>query len=199
MLRIEICGGIASGKTSLTQLLEDRNIGTVIYEDFRSNPFWKAFYENPGKYIFETELSFTLQHYHEIKKQQDKQLVICDYSLILDFAYANVGLTSIKLQIYKDILRELYEDISTADLYIYLECSAKEELQRIKNRNREVENNIEVDFLEKLNKELFNDIPLSSELNILKINSEEYDFVNDEEHKQIILSKINTTLSNISS
>ena len=69
-MRIEICGGIASGKTSLAKLLEEHTIGTVIYEDFKVNPFWEAFYNNPGEYIFETELTFTLQHYHEIKKRQ---------------------------------------------------------------------------------------------------------------------------------
>jgi len=33
-MRIEICGGIASGKTTLAKLLEENKIGKVIYEKF---------------------------------------------------------------------------------------------------------------------------------------------------------------------
>lgn len=69
-MRIEICGGIASGKTTLAKLLEENGIGKAIYENFEKNPFWEAFYKNPSKYAFETEIAFTLQHYHEIKKKQ---------------------------------------------------------------------------------------------------------------------------------
>ena len=189
-MRIEICGGIASGKTSLTKLLEENHVGSVIYEDFHSNPFWKAFYSNPGEYIFETELTFTLQHYHDIKKQQNKDLLVCDYSLLLDLAYANIGLKDTKLKLYHEILNEIYSDISRPHLYIYLECGEKEELQRIKNRNRTVENNIQLDFLLQLNNELLSEIKKLSSSYILTINSERYDFVNSERDKKVVLSMI---------
>jgi len=189
--RIEICGGIASGKTSLAVLLEENNIGKIIYEDFHSNPFWKDFYENPGNYIFETELTFTLQHYHEIKKQQSNNtLLICDYSLLLDLAYANIGLNDQKLLLYHKILQELYKDIGHPDLYIYLECSENEELKRIKNRDRAIEQNIQFDFLSQLNTELINDINKFASPYILKINSEKYDFINNEKDKQEILKLV---------
>lgn len=195
MLRVEICGGIASGKTSLAKLLEENNIGKVIYEDFHSNPFWKAFYENPGDYIFETELTFTLQHYHEIKKEQsNSSLLICDYSLLLDLAYANIGLRDQKLHVYHEALKELYQDIGHPDLYIYLECSENEELQRIKNRNRAVENNIQLDFLLQLNTELSLGVKESPHTQVLKINSKHFDFVNNEEDKKKVLSMINTMI-----
>jgi deoxyadenosine/deoxycytidine kinase len=189
-MRIEICGGIASGKTSLAKLLEEHNVGTVIYEDFKVNPFWEAFYNNPGEYIFETELTFTLQHYHEIKKRQYDDLIICDYSLLLDLAYANIGLNGNKLEIYYKVLKEIYKDIGYPDLYIYLECSADKELSRIKKRNRAVESNIELKFLKKLNSELLIDMNKQSNVSVLKINSEQYNFVNDLIAKKQILDNI---------
>ena len=39
--RIEICGGIASGKTSLANILEKNGFGLGVYEEFSKNPFWK--------------------------------------------------------------------------------------------------------------------------------------------------------------
>ena len=64
--RIEICGGIASGKTTLANLLARSNIDPIL-EDFQTNLFWRAFYADPAGTAFETEITFLLQHYHQIK------------------------------------------------------------------------------------------------------------------------------------
>ena len=188
--RIEICGGIATGKTSLANILEKNGFGLGVYEEFSKNPFWKEFYKNQGKYIFETEITFTLQHYHDIKKQIiNNDLLICDYSLVLDYAYANIGLKDKKLEIYKNILNEIYVDISIPKLIIYLKCSSQEELARIKLRGREVEKEISIDFLESLNNSINNSIEQRKE-KILIIDSEKYNFVTNEKDKEIILSLI---------
>ena len=63
-LIVEVCGGIASGKTTFASLMTRIDL-IPIFEDFKKNPFWEAFYCNPGKYIFETEISFILLHYHQ--------------------------------------------------------------------------------------------------------------------------------------
>lgn len=191
--RIEICGGIASGKTTLTTLLEKYNIGVGVYENFINNPFWEAFYKNPGKYIFETEISFTLQHYHEIKKQITNNLLICDYSFLLDFAYADIGLIGNKYQIYKNIMNEIYKDIFHPRLIIYLECSSNVELNRIKQRGREIETNISIDFLESLNKSLSNKLE-NEKTKILTINSEEFNFSTNQNDKEFIISLIKNNL-----
>lgn len=61
--RVEFCGGIASGKTTLTKLLQIENL-TSVFEDFGKNPFYRAFYHDPVGTAFETELTFLSQHYH---------------------------------------------------------------------------------------------------------------------------------------
>jgi len=192
--RIEICGGIASGKTTLATLLEENKIGTAIFENFYINPFWEAFYKKPGKYIFETEVTFTLQHYHDIKKQIIDTLLICDYSLLLDYAYANIGLSDNKYEIYKNILDEIYKDITFPKLIIYLECSSQEELIRIKHRNRDVETEISIDFLESLNSSLLNRVN-EQKIKILTIDSEKYNFDSNQKDKEYVLSLIRKYLN----
>ena len=123
-MRIEICGGIASGKTTLAKLLSETGVESVL-EDFSKNPFWELFYLNPGKYIFETEVTFTLQHYHEIKNAQEKySRFICDFSSIIDLAYAKIGLEGNKLNIFESIYEEVISDIGQPYLIIYLRCSS---------------------------------------------------------------------------
>lgn len=194
--RLEICGGIASGKTSLAKLLAEHNIANPIYENFQSNPFWEAFYTDIGKYIFETELTFTLQHYHDIKKQaHQEKLLVCDYSTVLDIAYAKIGLGGNKLKIFEQMTHEICQDIGKPKAIIYLQCSPEEELKRIKKRARNIEKNITINFLDSLNFEIQKNILLTKNIKIIDINSQQYDFVNNQGHQILILDRVKMFLS----
>lgn len=181
-MRIEICGGIASGKTTFSKLFKNTNIQPII-ENFKDNPFWKPFYLNPGKYIFETEVTFTLQHYHEIKKAQEKEnIFICDFSLLGDLAYARMGLTSANIRIFESIYYEILSEIKYPDLIVHLYCSPEIELERIKNRGISTEKLIEINFLESLNKEIDCLIKhVSDKTKVVTIDSGKENFIKDRE------------------
>ncbi len=190
--RIEIIGGIATGKTTLTKILEKNNLNCVI-EDFTLNPFWKSFYLNPGKFIFETEVTFLLQHYHAIKKSLGKgKDFVCDFSLLGDLAYAKIGLKSNKLYIFESVYSEIISEIYKPNLLIYLECEPKIQLERIKNRNREEEKLISVEFLSTLNEAIKNEVV--NKENVLKINSSKVDFVKDNNSISKTLDHIKSAL-----
>ena len=57
-LRIEICGGIASGKTTLGGALDGKET-LCCFEKFEANPFWSAFYNDPAENAFEAEITFS--------------------------------------------------------------------------------------------------------------------------------------------
>jgi len=193
---IEVCGGIASGKTTFANLIDEIDIKTVL-EDFEKNPFWKDFYENPGEYIFETEITFLLQHYNQIKKSisATNQGIICDFSFFLDLAYAEIGLTGSKLKAFYAVFNELKSDLPSPSLVVYLNCDAGTELDRIRHRCREVENNISIEFLDKLNNYLEAQVKkVQGNIKILTIDSAKNDFSHDmdtrEKMKQLMLSNI---------
>ena len=60
--RIEIWGAIASGKTTLTQAFSKFGYSADL-EDFTRISMLDDFYADPLSVSFETEISFTLQHY----------------------------------------------------------------------------------------------------------------------------------------
>ncbi len=92
--RIEVCGGIASGKTTLANLLHKLDIPSTL-ENFAANPFMQQFYADPIKTAFETEITFLLQHYHQTKIAANlNKRFVCDFSFLLDLAYARVTLNS---------------------------------------------------------------------------------------------------------
>lgn len=149
MSRIEICGNIASGKTTLCQVLSKKKF-LPIFEDFQTNPFFEDFYNDPIAYSFETEITFLLQHYHQIKKNKSNPPILCDYSLLLDMAYADVNLSGNRLKVFFDIVEELQREIGLPERIIHLVCPEEVLLQRIIDRNREVETSITIEYLKAL-------------------------------------------------
>jgi len=189
--RIEICGGIAAGKTSFASLLT--RIGfDGIYESFATNPFWDAFYSDPVSYTFETEITFTLQHYHQIKRQVGVgKRIVCDYSFLLDIAYAEMGLQGSQLAAFRTVYEEIKKELLPPTLVIHLQCDPEIELARIRARGREVEKTITVEFLRSLNESVTDQINKAKEfVPILTIDSALNNFVDDEEVKSKLLQMV---------
>ena len=192
MRRIEICGGIAAGKTTFATLFEGLSKYTL-YEDFKRSPFWKAFYSNPGKYIFETEISFILLHYHQIKLaiEAKQNNIICDFSFLLDLAYAKIGLKDSKFNAFECVLQEIRNDLLAPDLIVYLDCDAQTELDRIRRRGRDEESSISLEFLDSLNKALAFEVEqIKPKIPVLTIDSAAKDFANDEATKKEMVELI---------
>jgi len=189
--KIEICGGIASGKTTFATLLSTIGL-EVIYESFATNPFWKAFYANPSKYAFETEVSFTLQHYHQIKKQAETgKPMVCDYSFLLDIAYAEMGLQGSQLAVFRSVYEVIKKELPPPTLVIHLQCDPEIELARIRARGREVEKTITLDFLRSLNKAVTDQVnEARGHVPILTIDSARNNFVDDEGVKSKLLQMV---------
>ena len=198
--RIEVCGGIAAGKTTFASLMKKIN-SNIIYEDFKKNPFWKAFYRNPGKYIFETEITFLLQHYHQIKDGIDSSKnFICDFSFLLDLAYAKIGLSGTKLKAFECVLKEIQKELPEPRLIVYLKCDAATELNRIRKRARAEENSIDLEFLESLNKALQKEVAnIQDQRKVITIDSSQKDFANDESVKKEMIELILKLISPIRS
>jgi deoxyguanosine kinase len=198
MRRIEVCGGIASGKTTFANLMTRIGLRPLL-EHFKANPFWQAFYSHPGKYIFETELSFTLQHYHQIKKEAaSDKFNICDFSFLLDMAYAEMGLKGTQLDTYLTIYEEITRELSPPILVVHLECNAKTELKRIRARARTVENSITLEFLNSLNKAVNRQVELSKgKLNVITIDSAQKNFADDDAVKQEMVALVKTELGRL--
>ena len=197
MFYIEICGGIASGKTTFSILLERLKINAIL-ENFEANPFWEVFYSNPAQYAFETEITFLLQHYHQIKRSLHlKSNCVCDFSLLLDLAYADVTLEGSKKESFLSIHSEIIKELPTPDLIIYLVCKPETELERIHKRGRSTESKITIEFLESLSIALGKRVSeIHEKTNILTIDSNKFDFANNENVQKEIIKLVQNSIPN---
>lgn len=193
-MRCEIIGNIASGKTTLVNLIGHPVKGVL--EDFQENPFWKSFYQAPELYSFETELTFTLQHYHQIKNNlRNGHTFICDFSLYLDRAYADVTLNPQRKKIYLDVLNELIQEIGLPDILIYIKCSENTLLERIQTRGRKNEKDITFSYLRAMTLSIENNIKLFSEKSELVIlDSEDSDILQGRKYTSKMIDSIRKKL-----
>jgi len=191
---IQVCGGIASGKTTLAQLLTRLEFVPVL-EDFQNNPFWQAFYVDPTANAFETEVSFLLQHYHDVKASiKTGRSFVCDFSLYLDLAYAHVTLPESKRHAFLSVYQEVKRELPPPTLLIHLQCGPETELERIRRRGRNVERSITIGYLQQINSQLENIVADGTYERKLVLDSERLDFANDDEVKRSVLATISEAL-----
>jgi deoxyadenosine/deoxycytidine kinase len=193
--RIEISGGIASGKTTLAKLLQNAGFFAV-YENFRKNPFYQAFYRDPVGTAFETEITFLLQHYHQQKMAAAQGTSFCcDFSLVLDQAYAFVTLDAKSLNLFQAVHSRTESQLPRRSLLIYLACRSDIELKRIRARRRRAERVITVDYLGRINRSLHTRITsLPHTENVLTIDSGHINFADSRSAQTTILENIEKQL-----
>lgn len=179
-VRIEVCGGIASGKTTFATLIETSGMNVVL-ENFQANPFLDLFYSDMNKFALETEITFLLQHFSQIKVEaQQGRNFICDFSLYLDIAYASITLQGTKYQTFRAVYDEVQRELAPPDILVYLRCGAATELDRIRSRKRLNEQSITIEFLSSLNESLNHYVDQArTKTRVLEINSERVNFATD--------------------
>ncbi len=152
--RIEICGVIAFGKTTLTNAFS-LITNNLIFEDFSKVSFLDEFYKNPSQYAFETEIAFTLQHYFQPKQAcLYNELRVADFSLIGDYAFAHSNLNEQEFNIYKQIFNLIIDKIGKPQKIIFLKSSPQILSKRILDRGRENEQTVTEDYLNKIEENL---------------------------------------------
>jgi deoxyguanosine kinase len=193
LIRVEICGGIASGKTTLCNLLKKSRL-TCVLENFTDNPFWFLFCKDPERHAFETEITFLLQHYSQVKKLSKN--AICDFSLIQDLAYARVNLRGGRLSAFRAVYEQVVEEVTRPSLVVHLECAAQTELQRILHRQRREEKKLQLSYLASLNEAIsFAALEMRKNFPILEIDSGSVDFANDQKAQAQVTSDILAAVS----
>lgn len=200
--RIEVCGGIASGKTSFARLFKGSPIRPV-FETFRANPFWRKFLSAPLEYAFETEISFMLHHSHQIKEASvgvGRRGLISDFSIFLDLAYARVALRARRFRVFNTVWAEVAEEVRLPTLLVYLQCDARTELNRIRARGRAEESTISLRYLRLLNSAIRSEMAkIEERVHVLRVDSAHCNFIRDADIKRVVRARVFEMISGGSS
>ena len=181
---IAIEGNIGAGKTSLAhQIALDFN-AKLILERFADNAFLPKFYEAPERYAFALEMSFLADRYQQITDdlaQLDlfKDFVVSDYDIYKSLIFSKITLPEEEFVLYRKLFKLMCKDITKPNLYVYLHQNTKRLQENIKDRGRDYEQNINDEYLDKINSGYLDFLKNQSELQVKIIDISNRDFVNN--------------------
>jgi deoxyadenosine/deoxycytidine kinase len=118
-------------------------------------------------------------------------MIVSDYLFAKDRIFATLNLSDKEMKLYDGIAKIMEKDIVKPDLVIYLQASTKNLMEYIRKRNRKMEKSISEEYIQALN-DLYNNFFFHySEAPLLVINTNEIDFVHNENDYKDILYEIN--------
>lgn len=153
---IAIEGVIGVGKTTLARLLQPVFEADLLLEVFEENPFLSDFYADRQRYAFQTQIFFLLSRYHQQRNAVPKILatgasLLADYTFEKDALFAEINLQGDELEMYYRVHAALAEKIPIPDLIVYLRAETPALMQRIAQRDRPYERNMEWAYIDELN------------------------------------------------
>lgn len=153
-MRVEIIGGMGVGKTTLCATLTRLGFHCV-NENLGRNQYLELAYEDPQSYGVYSQISFVLGNFFTFKQNsKPEEISVFDYSIINDMAYATLFLNDSERDVVLQTIDCMEQKEGRADLYLYLTCSPEAQLRRIRNRNRDHEKAVSVEFIETLDSHL---------------------------------------------
>lgn len=192
---IAIEGNIGAGKTSLaTRISHDFN-AKLILERFADNPFLPKFYKDVKRYAFTLEMSFLADRYQQISddlSQLDlfKDFIVSDYDVFKSLIFSKITLSEEEFKLYRKLFYLMYKDIAKPNLYVYLYQNTERLQQNIKKRGRDYEQDIQDDYLDKINSGYLEFLKSQSDFNVKIIDISNKDFVENRQDYLSILDSI---------
>lgn len=154
---VAIEGVIGVGKTTLARLLQPAFQSALVLEVFEENPFLSDFYSDRQRYAFQTQIFFLLSRYYQQRRSMPEILkrgepLITDYTFTKDALFARINLIGDELEMYYRVHDALAEKIPLPNLIVYLRADTEVLMQRIASRDRPYERNMELDYIDQLNR-----------------------------------------------
>jgi len=151
---IAVDGPIGVGKTTLVRRLAPLMRARTVYEQPRENPFLPAFYADPKRWAFQTQLSFTVSRYRQLVELAQGDLfterTVSDFSFYKDRIFAALTLSEDELNLYNLIQPVLASRVVEPDCIVLLQAEVDVLIDRIVGRGVPYEGHITRDYLERL-------------------------------------------------
>ncbi len=192
---IAIEGNIGAGKTSLATRLAADFSGKLVLEEFADNPFLPKFYEDRERYAFPLELSFLAERFSQLKEilaSRDlfNNLIIADYFISKSMIFSKANLKGDEFELFSKMFHIIEASLPAPSLLVFLHLNSDKLIENIQKRGREYEQKIAPSYLMEVEKSYFKFIKQHRKLRVVVIDTNDIDFVANEEDYQKIVSII---------
>ncbi len=198
---IAIAGNVGVGKSTLTEKLAAYFGWTPFFEAVDDNPYLADFYRDMKTWSFHSQIFFLsrrLRHHKDLMRHpnhvvQDRT-VYEDAEIFAANLYQQGNMHERDYQSYRELYEVMVELLPPPSLMVYLKASVPTLLRRIAKRGREFEQDIDPQYLARLNG-LYNawidDFLLCP---VLTINADRLNFVQSTEDFAEIAAQIKVAL-----
>ncbi len=203
-MHIAVAGNIGSGKTTLTGLLSKHYKWEAHYEDVEENPYLDDFYNEMQRWSFNLQIYFLNSRFNQVVDIRNSGKNVIQDRTIYEDAYifapnlhAMGLLTSRDFDNYMNLFNLMQGFVQAPDLLIYLRGSISTLVEQIQKRGRPYENNIRIDYLNRLNERYEAWINEYDKGKLLVINVDKNKFPEQPEHLGEIISKIDAEINGL--
>lgn len=155
--RVALVGSLAVGKSTIVSGLKNIMDNCIfVIEDASKNLFLEDFYSDMSIWGFHTQISSLAMITENYLSYNEEKIIIYDRCVdeIITFAtmqFEHGNMSEKEFKVYKSLYNSIISIIPPVDLFIYCKCPANISLERIGVRNRIIEQDIGIDYLQELN------------------------------------------------
>ncbi len=152
---VSIAGLIGVGKTTLMKRLAESLGGQTLLEPYDTNPFLPRVYAGQTDLALSSQLYFLLNRAEQLRPEALSQasVSLTDYVFDKELIYARRWLDPEQCKLYERIYEVFAGAVKDPMLVIYLQDSPESCLERIRQRNRPYEQQITLEFLQRLHED----------------------------------------------
>ena len=173
-------------------MLSEHFTARLVLEQFSDNPFLPGFYQDPNKFACPLELSFLAERYQQLKDELSRPdlfrpLIVADYFVLKSLIFAQITLEQHEFELFSRLFKIIRDSLPLPDKIIYLHSNRERLKTNIQQRGRSYEQNIQDEYLEKIQNGYFGLLKSLDTLPVALVDASGVDFVQNPSDFQRII------------
>src|SRR6202171_3788782 len=180
---IAVVGAIGGGRSPLVEALASELDALALLERFEESPYLSSFYQEPARWAFQHTVFFAEQSVRDQYEAQSRgdfavQERILDEHIWVFGAefHTREYLTDADWSLLQRLACDLCKILRPIDLLIYVDVPPDEALRRLKDRERQDELGVTLDYMTGLATRYEDLVTRWSQSEVLRLPAEKYDF-----------------------